>query len=594
MNKVLISLKNVTKIYRLYKKPHYKFLDILGILRGKDAYSIHNALNGVTIEIKSGEKVALVGRNGAGKSTLLKMITEVIKPSSGSIVINSKASALLQIGSTFHPEFSGRENVLSYFAHLGVTGKEAQAMLNDVIEFSELEEYIDQPIKTYSTGMGARLMFAASTMIKPDMLVIDEILSVGDAYFAKKSFEKIEELCRGGDTTLILVSHDIYSASKLCERMIWIDNGVVMIDGPSSIVTMAYEDSLRVQEEDRIRRNRIRRSNLIAYKNSQFSKKRTLLVEIATKDNESLSKPIFFCALDIKSFNGDIFSAPLIREKASNLGEDSPYLDMEIGVWGGLVQKYGKMTRMMLDYGSPFNKVVAVFPFFDEALIPESELNLEFLGHVSTELVVRAYYDDGCLILGNIPKKLNDNWECIQMPLKGLNDSESSNRVGMSEISSTGVHGTGAIRIHNIKMLNDHGQEVNVLHYSDKFRIEFSIDIRDPNFNETPQFLLAFQRDGVLDVCRVIERKISLNFKSLKKMVITIDFPNINFGEGTYLMSILIAKEGYYDKPQSIFFSINPDVHVCLTKVLEFTVMGKGGVGVGAAIVAEANWAVGK
>ena len=199
----------------------------------------------------------MIGRNGAGKSTLLKLITGVTLPTSGSLVVNSQASALLQIGTTFHPEFTGRENIFAYLAHMGIAGKAAEDKLLEIVDFSELEEYIDQPVKTYSTGMGARLMFATSTAIQPDLLVIDEILSVGDAYFSHKSFERIREMCESQRTTLLLVSHDVYSAAKLCDRMIWLDHGRILVDSTPDLVITAYEDSIRRQEERRLRLKRL-------------------------------------------------------------------------------------------------------------------------------------------------------------------------------------------------------------------------------------------------------------------------------------------------------------------------------------------------
>src|SRR5215467_6771975 len=184
---------------------------MFGLLGGKPgAYTEHAALDGINLEIGRGEKVAIIGRNGAGKSTFLKLVTGVIQPTSGSIDISVRVHALLQIGTGFHPDFSGRENVFAYFAQLGVTGKEARQRFVDVVEFAELEEYIDQPVKTYSTGMGMRLMFAVSTAVTPDLLVVDEVLGVGDAYFASKSHERIRELCEREGTTLLLVSHDVY------------------------------------------------------------------------------------------------------------------------------------------------------------------------------------------------------------------------------------------------------------------------------------------------------------------------------------------------------------------------------------------------
>ena len=258
MSEIVIQARNLRKVYRLYAKPHYRLQDMVGLLPpGGGRYSEHAAVDGVDIDIRRGEKVAIIGRNGAGKSTFLKLVTKVIYPTEGTIEVKANTQALLQIGTGFHPEFTGRENVRSYLSYLGVDGKEMDAKIEEIIEFAELEEYIDQPVKTYSTGMGMRLMFAASTAIKPEVLVIDEVLGVGDAYFMQKSFERISELTEGSGTTVLLVTHDVYSAANLCTRMIWIEKGRVLMDGDTTDVISRYEGSIRDQEERRLRLRRL-------------------------------------------------------------------------------------------------------------------------------------------------------------------------------------------------------------------------------------------------------------------------------------------------------------------------------------------------
>src|SRR6266536_6198862 len=228
----IVEARNVRKVYRLYARPHYRFLDMFGLLRDRaGAYREHAALDGLTLSIGRGEKVAIIGRNGAGKSTFLRLVTGVIAPTSGELAVRGRIHALLQIGTGFHPDFTGRENALAYLAQLGVTGGDAAAKVAEIVDFAELEEYIDQPVKTYSTGMAARLMFATSTAITPHILVLDEVLGVGDAYFAQKSYERMRELCEAQGTTLLLVTHDVYSALKIASRIVWIDRGRILMDG---------------------------------------------------------------------------------------------------------------------------------------------------------------------------------------------------------------------------------------------------------------------------------------------------------------------------------------------------------------------------
>ena len=210
MNDVVVRARDLRKVYRLYRGPTYRFLDMFGLLGNRPGvYTEHAALDGVSLDIRRGEKVGFIGRNGAGKSTLLKLITRVIEPTSGTLDVQGHVHALLQIGTGFHPDFTGRDNVFAYLAELGVTGAEARAKFAAIVEFAELEEYINQPVKTYSAGMSVRLMFSTATAITPELLVLDEVLGVGDAYFAQKSYERIRELTDGAGSTLLLVTHDV-------------------------------------------------------------------------------------------------------------------------------------------------------------------------------------------------------------------------------------------------------------------------------------------------------------------------------------------------------------------------------------------------
>lgn len=238
-------LREVTKTYRLYGSRAEQALDVMGLTPllfwRRQTFSDHPALSGVTLSIARGERVAIVGRNGAGKTTLLKLITGNFQPTSGSIHVEGRVQALMNLGIGFHPEFSGYDNVKSSLAYGGLTGDELARTIQDVVDFSELGEYLHQPFKTYSAGMQARLMFAASTAIRPDILIVDEILSAGDAYFSAKSSHRMQKLA-GGGCTLLLVSHSMPQVLQFCDRAIWIEAGRVVMDDDAIAVVKAYEE----------------------------------------------------------------------------------------------------------------------------------------------------------------------------------------------------------------------------------------------------------------------------------------------------------------------------------------------------------------
>src|SRR5579872_537431 len=253
-----IVVESLVKRYRLHQKPMYRFLDLFGLCpAGPAYYSEHTALRDVNLSIERGEKLAIIGRNGAGKSTLLKTITGIVRPTSGAVHVSGTVSNLLQIGSGFHPDFTGRQNVFASLAHQGITGAQASRIFDEVVDFAEIGEYIDQPMKTYSTGMCSRLMFSSSIVTRPEILIVDEILGVGDAYFAHKSFERMRQLCVSEGTTLLLVTHNIYAALNLCDRFVWIDRGEVRFDGDGTSAISLYESSVKDQEEQHLRQRNL-------------------------------------------------------------------------------------------------------------------------------------------------------------------------------------------------------------------------------------------------------------------------------------------------------------------------------------------------
>ncbi len=196
-------------------------------------------LQGINIKIKEGEAVALIGVNGSGKSTLLKLMTKIIYPNKGNIITNGKVTSLLELGAGFHPDFSGRENIYFNASIFGLTRKEIDARLNDIIAFSELEHFIDNPVRTYSSGMYMRLAFSVAINVDADILLIDEILSVGDEHFQNKCFDKMRQLKEEGKT-MVFVTHSMQSVKSLCNRTIWLYNGKIRMDGNTNEVIEEY------------------------------------------------------------------------------------------------------------------------------------------------------------------------------------------------------------------------------------------------------------------------------------------------------------------------------------------------------------------
>ena len=205
----------------------------------RNNHEVRKVLNDINVQIKKGETVALIGVNGSGKSTLLKLMTKIIYPNEGEIEVNGKLTSMLELGAGFHPDFSGMENIYFNASIFGLSKKEIDNRLDQIIEFSELKDYIDNPVRTYSSGMYMRLAFSIAINVDADILLIDEILSVGDRHFQEKCFKKMQELKNEGKT-IVLVTHDLGSAKSLCDRTIWLSNGRVRLDGKSEEVLDEY------------------------------------------------------------------------------------------------------------------------------------------------------------------------------------------------------------------------------------------------------------------------------------------------------------------------------------------------------------------
>ena len=252
-NVMAIELMDVGKTYKRFAKPSDRFWQAVWPTAFRSASQAEAAASNefvalapLNLQVRRGEALGLLGRNGAGKSTLLQLVCGTLNPSSGSVVVNGKIGALLELGAGFNPEFTGRENVYLAAAVMGLSGAETDALYESIVEFSGIREFIDQPVKTYSSGMYVRLAFSIATSANPDILVIDEALSVGDGAFAKKSFERIMQLKEQG-TTVLFCSHSMYQIESFCDRAVWLDHGKVQMEGAASAVVAAYADSLRAE-----------------------------------------------------------------------------------------------------------------------------------------------------------------------------------------------------------------------------------------------------------------------------------------------------------------------------------------------------------
>ncbi len=248
MNEVAIKVDDVSKVYKLYNKPSERLFDALGLAR-KGKFKDHRALNHVSFEVKKGETVGIIGTNGSGKSTILKIITGVLSPTEGNVAVAGRISALLELGAGFNMEYTGIENVYLNGMMMGFSREEMDARLDEILRFADIGDFVNQPCKTYSSGMFVRLAFAVAINIDPEILIVDEALSVGDVFFQAKCYKKFEDFKAQGKT-IIFVSHDISSVAKYCDRVILLNKGEKLSEGNPKDTINLYKKVLLNQSQN--------------------------------------------------------------------------------------------------------------------------------------------------------------------------------------------------------------------------------------------------------------------------------------------------------------------------------------------------------
>lgn len=293
-----IEVRNVSKHFKVYYDKGSQLKERV-LFRKRNAYENRVVLDNISFSIKKGEAVGLVGKNGCGKSTTLKLLTKIIYPNSGTIEMCGRVSSLIELGAGFHPDMSGRENIYTNAAIFGLTKKEIDERLNDIIAFSELEQFIDNPVRTYSSGMYMRLAFSVAINVNADILLIDEILAVGDANFQAKCFNKLREIKAEG-TTIVIVSHSLGQIEQICDRSIWIKNGKIQMEGSPKDVHLEYLDYMNTERMEMAEKERARQEA-----EEQTNPEKADEKEAAKKKKRYGSKDCMFTKINILDADGN-------------------------------------------------------------------------------------------------------------------------------------------------------------------------------------------------------------------------------------------------------------------------------------------------
>jgi lipopolysaccharide transport system ATP-binding protein len=542
-----ITLHGVGKRYRLFTKPLYRLLDLFGACPASARYySEHVAVDTVDLTIGRGEKVAIIGRNGAGKSTLLKLITGLVRPTSGSVEVRGRVSNLLQIGSGFHPDFTGRQNVYASLAHQGIAGAAATRLFEEILAFAEIEEYVDQPMKTYSTGMCSRLMFASSVVIKPEILIVDEILGVGDAYFAHKSFERMRALCSEGGTTLLLVTHDIYSALNLCDRFIWLDRGEVKFDGDGKSAISLYESSIKEQEEHSLRRQNA--AGLAPISESGF-----VNVLLRSPTGFALAAPLAIDTLEVTLAGGRTTSLQLAQ------GADGWNLLAE-GNLGPTQIVDGRACRVLKTSGSIYHKAewaVALPPGGD---VESVRVGWRYSGDDPVDL--RVFTPDRRLLVAG---KLEGGSHWREQVF-----ARAETALKELDLLKQTDYGSGQARIAQVQFLDADGRDVVEVRHGDALTVRIHARIEPGLSERRATFIMAFVRHGSPYSACVYRPDLLLG--PSENCVITVVIDPVRLGSGRWYVNIALGEPGLLDRASVSFFALDPGWYHLLAARIELHV----------------------
>lgn len=249
MDKKMIEVKNVTMKFRMSDQPINSLKEIFTTaLRGKLNFNEFLALDNISFDLEKGKTLGLIGKNGAGKSTTLKLISGILKPTSGTIITRGNIVPMLELGAGFDLELTGRENIYLNGAILGYSKEYLESKYDEIVEFAEIGDFVDMPIRNYSSGMMARLAFSIASVVQPEILIVDEILAVGDVAFQEKSFNRMKELMSGG-ATVLFVSHDIEKIEEMCDKVIWLEHGKIIDEGPAKKICAKYKKAQGIKKK---------------------------------------------------------------------------------------------------------------------------------------------------------------------------------------------------------------------------------------------------------------------------------------------------------------------------------------------------------
>jgi len=590
MSEYSIQIRDLGKMYRLFSRPVDKVWDALGmefLLKGKKHQPQEFwALRGLNLDIKKGERVGIIGRNGAGKSTLLKIICGNLTQTEGEMKVNGKIQALLELGTGFHPEFSGRENIRSYLAYQGLTQQQIAAREEEIIDFAELEDFIAQPLKTYSAGMYARLAFSTATAIEPEILIIDEVLGAGDAYFAGKCVERMEKLTQETGATVLFVSHDMNSVQLLCDRAVWIDHGSIRMQGDMLAISKAYMAHIRAEDELRLRA----KSMAINKKElTQMKDKSNGLLFHLIGEQGAPKYPLWVSKIVLGS--GDNILCRLDVANTSLPPNAELFFDPKTMNWGEVESYMGLQCRRFDDFGGHF--LHAAWMLHTENFSEKAMwIQIEYVSEKNVDAYLELYNIDEQNYTRLHVLEPSEKWTVT--PKISIPDwkNESENKVekfiescDLQSLQETERYGSGEAIITAFGFLGDNERRCHTVVSGAAISAVFHISTFEESIKHAVAVVAIYRPDGVC-ATQLISNRDGTEFDFFKgNSLIHLSADRFALGPGDYMVSVALFKS------LNLASNIEPEAYDLHDRCYPLKVLPPLGIGVDIGTVNQSvNW----
>ncbi len=554
-----ISLRGVGKMYKLYSSRLENFLDAIGFSRvlpwRRVKYREFWALRGIDLEVPRGKRLGIIGCNGAGKTTLLKLITGNLPPTEGSLTVNGSVHALMTTGAGFHPEFNGLENIEASLTYQGLSPRQIRAAIDEIAEFTELDAFLDQPFKTYSAGMQARLTFATATTLAPDILIIDEILGAGDGYFIAKSRERITRLVQETGATVLLVSHALDQTVRFCEETIWLDRGRIVQRGPTLEVVKAYEQFLRVRNERRLKaKNKLRGgrdrdvTQLGMYNNHVLFRFFVSGVRGATCDIADVT---------VRE-NGEVHEHVAVGDAQDCNTSRSAFVQFEQPHgWSSPQSDRDRHYRSVaLDGSGSTSAAGAVifyfYGFFDDLTYTA---DVTYRCRDAEEAAVEVWKDGETIARHPLPAGSGE-WTTrvieVAAPVGAMakkgEDGAAAQTAAETKRAARHWPSKGTLLIREVKVCGPNDQEQAVFTPGQTMTIRLTVEAKTTGTIPVLPAVTIFRLDGVIVTRQPTPEPMMIEFTDGESRTLTLELPDLNLGEGQYVFSAAVFGNAISDE----------------------------------------------